>query len=191
MYCTSCGAKNTDEAIFCQNCGAELKETAAAELNERLEQPGPELPMKWHKFLVYFSLWAGALLNAINGARMITGAQYGQHANAVYLVFAGLKPVDVGFGALLIVIAGFEVCTALSLLKFKKAGPNMLTVLYVTNAAATVLYNAIAAGIISSGGYGANLSSIYADAIGVPVISVIMLIINRIYYKKRKHLFVN
>lgn len=33
MYCTNCGAKNTDEHVFCSNCGTELKKDVSAVVN--------------------------------------------------------------------------------------------------------------------------------------------------------------
>ena len=44
----------------------------------------PQQGMKWHKFLVYFALWANAILNVIMGILSLTGAKYGAYKDLVY-----------------------------------------------------------------------------------------------------------
>lgn len=39
MYCFKCGEENPDEAKFCKNCGALLKEEEKAKKVEIIEQP--------------------------------------------------------------------------------------------------------------------------------------------------------
>ena len=35
------------------------------------------MPMKWHKFLIYFGLWLGGISNALTGLGLVTGGAYG------------------------------------------------------------------------------------------------------------------
>lgn len=39
MYCSKCGAENTDEAKFCKNCGAVLEENVEESIEESIQEP--------------------------------------------------------------------------------------------------------------------------------------------------------
>ena len=64
-----------------------------------------DYPMKWHKFLIYFSLWFGALANVVSGLRYITGTVYGADSERVYSVFPSMKSIDLVMGVILICMA--------------------------------------------------------------------------------------
>jgi hypothetical protein len=144
--------------------------------------------MAWHKFLVYFALWAGALMNLLLGIVCLTGSQY-DYPEIVYRIIPDLKAPDMVYGVLLILLALFGVITAVNLLKLKKGAPKLLLFLYFAAAAACLIYTIWGAGVLSA--YTDEVSSIIASAIGSVIGSVVMIIINHIYYKKRSHLFVN
>ena len=61
----------------------------------------PALPMNWYKFLIYFMLFASAVINAIMGIMYITGSVYsvyggsGANAEEIYRYFPNLKTVDI------------------------------------------------------------------------------------------------
>lgn len=44
MYCTNCGAKNTDEHAFCSNCGTELKKDVSGVHTSEATQQNPAVP---------------------------------------------------------------------------------------------------------------------------------------------------
>lgn len=44
MYCTNCGAKNTEEHVFCSNCGTELKKEVSAANASEATQQNPTVP---------------------------------------------------------------------------------------------------------------------------------------------------
>ncbi len=74
MFCPYCGAEVKDGARFCVTCGNPVQSQPAQTMyagNEGLIRP--ELPMKWYKFVINFSLWAGALLNIGNGIMALMG----------------------------------------------------------------------------------------------------------------------
>ena len=150
------------------------------------------LPMNWHKFLVYFGLWAGAAFNLLSAILTLTGAQYGEYSELVYAFIPGLKIADVVYGIVLIGIAVLGFITAFQLLKLKRGAPKLLTLLFILSAVASLLY--VAAEVIILLNYGADLSdmvSTMATTLSSLGISVFMIIANSIYYKKRAHLFVN
>lgn len=150
------------------------------------------LPMNWHKFLVYFGLWAGAVWNIICAVTMFAGAQYGDYSELVYAFIPGLKIIDVVYGILLIGIGALGFLTAFQLLKLKRGAPKLLMILYIVSAAASVLY--VVASVIVLLNYGADLSDLASTMISTFStigISIAMIIANNVYYKKRAHLFVN
>ena len=201
MYCSKCGAQAADGASFCANCGAPLNAqgTQPAQAPQRNDwqqsayvsysQPVPQQGMKWHKFMVYFSLWFSAVANFWSGIQAITGLQYKGNAEAVYNFIPEMKMPDMVFGVLCAVTAVLLVITAVSLLKFKANGPKLLTLSYAVSVITCLIYVGWAAGILSR--YGADISSALSSTFMSLAISVVMIFVNRNYYQKRAHLFVN
>ena len=181
-FCSTCGAQLNDGQIFCENCGAKIPDSP----NPQTQAPA-QLSMKWFKFLIYFSLFAGAVVSLVYGFNWISGGIYtiqiGVSADAVYSKFGSLKAVDTLYGVMLIALAVFYVYTRFRLAKFCSNGPTCLYIICVLNACLTLFY-AIAAGSIC----GTDLGSSAGQSIGI---GIALLITNVQYFKKRKHLFVN
>lgn len=149
-------------------------------------------PMKWHKFLVYFALWAAAILHLFNGIMAITGKQYeaqGVRASLIYSFFPSLKTGDVIYGVLLIGLAAVTVITALKLLKFKKGAPMWLKMLYLLGLIASLFYVIIVTSALKK--YNADTSEFVGNAVISAIISVAMIAINHVYYGKREAMFIN
>ncbi|MBQ3355580.1 MAG: zinc ribbon domain-containing protein [Oscillospiraceae bacterium] len=150
------------------------------------------LPMNWHKFLVYFALWASAVFSIISGVLTLIGAQYEEYAELVYAFIPALKYTDLAYGILQIGVAVLAFITAFRLLKFKRGAPKLLTAYYVISVVISVLY--VVATVLILLDYGADLSELVgtlATVFGSIVFSIAMIIANHNYYKKRAHLFVN
>ncbi len=147
----------------------------------------PDPPMKWHKFLIYFSLWAGALFTFLSGVSYLTGRQYDGNADQVYSVFSGLKTVDMIFGIIYIAIAIFMIYVRFQLAGFKRGAPGKLISLYVIQLVAIFAYTLVVSVTIHI-----PWSEIFNFSI-IPslIVSIVMIFVNRYYYSKRAHLFVN
>ena len=145
--------------------------------------------MNWHKFIVYFAIWAGAFISFVNGIRCLTGAHYGEYKKMVYAFIPGLKAPDILYGLLLLGAVAIAIVTGLSLLKFRANGPKLLMILYIYSAGASLLYLVWAGAVLAS--YGADVSSIIGSVVGSLIGSVVMIIVNKVYYGKRAHMFVN
>ncbi|MBR6185404.1 MAG: hypothetical protein IKQ41_04000 [Clostridia bacterium] len=156
--------------------------------SEYVNTPIPDnYELKWHKFLVYFALWAGGILNIINGARYMTGMVYGSDAKAVYNYFSGLKTLDVVMGLLCIALGVYAIIVRFQLAGFKTGAPKKLVSLYLISAAINLVYVLAASGVT-----GLSLSdlmdgSFFGNVIG----SIAYALINKNYYDKRAALFVN
>lgn len=210
VYATLSTMPANDQAIcgrrFCPNCGVELKENDAycsvcgREIRTAVSSQGPtaayscrnELPMNWHKFLVYCLLWAGAALNLIGGILCVTGMQYGSALGKelVYRIFPSLKALDIFYGISLILLAPFCAHTAYSMLKLKRGATKRLTMLYVLELAVALIYTIGCILILTKNSSAIDISSLLINAISTIIGGGIMIAVNHVYYKKRKNLFV-
>ncbi len=145
--------------------------------------------MKWFKFLIYFSLWAGAVLNLINGVMLLTGGVYDGQADFVYDTLDGIQTIDMIVGFLSIALAVFGIYTRFRLAGYYKNGPSSLTILYVGSIIVNLVYIIGVYSILA----GYDLSEIIdvSSFISGSVMSAVMIFANISYFNKRKHLFVN
>ena len=183
MYCVSCGQENDENTVYCSNCGEKLvkeetSESAVQNVNES------ELPLRWHKFLVYFSLFLGALMYIGEGYNAVSGIQYGDMVEVIYSYYDGLKAADVGYGIALFGLAAFAIFTRFQLAGFKRNAPNLLMILYCVPILLSFGYLLIVGGIT-------GINMIDASFVGNILGSATIIVINKVYYNKRKHLFVN
>ncbi|MBP3378102.1 MAG: zinc ribbon domain-containing protein [Clostridia bacterium] len=191
MFCRYCGAEISENAKFCVSCGrpVEAQPVQATYVgDDGLVQPVPK--MKWYKFLIYFSLWAGALLNIGNGLMALQGMQYetGSEVTAelVYAMFDGLKTLDVLYGAACIALAVYMIVIRFRLAGYYKNGPAMFISTYAIVLLINVIYYVAVITIVPEIVEAGNVK---ASIVGTAIGNVLMIILNSIYFKKRKHLF--
>lgn len=144
----------------------------------------PQRGMKWFKFIIYFQLWAGMLVNLVTAGKYFTGAYYEGNAEMVYRVFPALQPLDIVMGVVCLALAVYAVVVQRALAKFRAKGPMMYYLMYIVNTAVTVLYLLIGSIIIGQ-------SVFTAEVAGSIIGSLVMLFVNIPYFNNRKHLFVN
>ena len=151
----------------------------------RIYPPGYEnYKMKWYKFLTYVSLFLTGITNVASGVEMIMGWQYGAETGAqIYGSYPLLRPVDIIYGIITIGFGFFAIVLRQRLLRFKRNAPQLLLLMYVISLIITVVYFLIASLII-----GEMLGSevLIANAIA----SGVMIVLNKIYFDKRKSLFI-
>ncbi len=147
------------------------------------------LGMAWYKFLIYFALIAGAILNIIYGINYITGGIYFSQTNGqvsaedVYYYYGdGLRFVDILFGLFLIAFAVFGIVLRNRLAKFKPDAPKLVYIFYAVSAGGSLLYAILVAAITST--------QIGASQVLSIITSIVFLILNVMYFRKREHLFV-
>lgn len=148
------------------------------------EQKSKELGMGWFKFLIYFGLWLGALLNITNGLRQVTGNIYlseGVKPETIYALFPDLKGADGFFGVVSCILGVFCIVTRFSLAHYKKYAPAMLYILNIFVMALDLISNLVVSSITGID----SASGVLGGLIG----SIIILSINVKYFKNRKHLF--
>lgn len=209
MFCPKCGTQLNDGQSFCHNCGNAVENGAsqqngAQQANQQhynpYQQPGfipmqppvQAYPMAWFKFLIYFAIIAGAIINCIGGILSFTGAQYGSalEAKLVYAVFPSLKTLDIFFAIACIALAVFGFYVRSRLAKFCANGPKMVLALYAASGIISFVYCIAAAGILSDA-LVLDTSELILEGVMTLIVSIVMIIINRVYFNKRKALFVN
>lgn len=238
MFCNNCRAQIPDGSAVCPYCGSQQAQQQPQYQQPQYQQPYQQpqyqqpqyqqpyqqpqyqqpypqssplssQPMNWHKFLVYFSLWASAVGFLVYAIMYFTGAIYGSYTEGketieneylkkfLYASVSGIQAMDIIYGILLLGLSGFGFFVAYSMLKFKKGAPKLLTISYIAMAGASLLYAVIAFIMLSSNSKSVEAlfeaewplrGVIYAFSMAIG--AIVMLFINRAYYKKREHLFV-
>lgn len=184
MICPTCGTEMEDGAKFCPKCGNPVGENVP--VNVAGAAAGKD-NLGWAMFLSRFALWAGALMNLITAFKFLTGMVYGSRDDAemVYAVFGGgLKAVDMISGVLLLVAVVVAVMAALAIIKFKASARPLVIAVYALIIAVNIFYVIATSAILGS-------STLDGATAGSTVASIVFLIINIIYFGKRKHIFVN
>ena len=228
MFCSSCNAQLSDEAIYCPYCGTRVSFDVSEDKTEKTisfsnDDNGTDhvsvgvesnanqgdymtetdtskeslLPMGWFKFLIYFSLGAGAVGSIFTAISYFTGLVYISEdgtviADVVYSVFPSLLPIDMICAVYYLAMAVFMVVTRFSLARFKRRGPGFVVSVYVAQAIFGVIYTVAVlfalegSGIVDVSGIVDTSSTVLTFAT-----NVVMAVVNRIYFKKRAALFVN
>ncbi len=166
-----------------------MPETAAGTEQEPADgkQPAPSTQLKWWKFLVYFALFLSAILNLTSGILIMCGMQYGEGASLLYAVYRNMKALDIIYGLSMMALAGFAILTRQHLYRFKKDGPKMLLVLYGASLILTILYPLLASVIIRRSPAYAFTGKFLLQL----CLSIVMIVVNKIYFDRRASLFVN
>ena len=182
---------------FSDACRAVL--ARARELSENLESResvdeqgvaydayGAALPMKWHKFLIYFALWAGAILNGLSGLQTLFGC-FGGELAPIYDAYPVLLALDLFSGLCLVGIAVFQFITRNALARLSRKAPQMVVWLYASTVILSVL-QVVAVWLVS----GVGLSYVMTPEMWLILIEgALMTWANQVYYRKRASMFVN
>ena len=137
------------------------------------------LPMKWHKFLIYFLLLLGALIFLIRGFGDLSDCFDGAEGTPAFAVrlFAGVC---------LLGIAALQLAARAALARFSRRGPKMAVAVYVSMA--------VLSGFILAARQmrAVELDAAIAGAVEMGcVVSALLAVCNHLYYRKRAAMFVN
>jgi len=216
MRCNVCGAQLDDGTKTCPYCGcategdgkeitvytasdASAAEGASNNANATISpafmadssvgrEVGPSVGLKWAHFLGYFALWISALVNIYSAVSYFTGAQYellGTTAERVYETFGnGLKYADLFCGIGLVAIAVLAAMAATAIVRYKSTAGTLLGWAYVLNAIVPLAYLTMFSTVV-------GVNAFTAKAVVSIALSLAFVFINKIYFDKRKHIFVN
>lgn len=156
--------------------------TDASSVDSASSQPG----MKWYRFIIYFSLFAGMLVSLYEAYQALSGAMYSTDASElkqIYAYFDGLQASSMIFGVLFILTAAFAFLVRQRLAEFRRNAPQLFMAYLITSIVITIGFNAVISGIV-------EMSIWTSQSISSLVSSAIMVAVNFVYFNKRKHLFV-
>ncbi len=139
--------------------------------------------MKWYKFIVYFALFFSAAVNLISAIMCFSGFS---QTNMLYHEYPAFIAMDMIYGLLLIGISVFALVTRNDLYFMKKRGPKLLCVFYAINAVMNLLYIVIASIILKNTELLSKSIWLIISILG----SALMIVLNWIYFNKRKDIFV-
>ena len=158
--------------------------------------------MNWYKFVIYFMLFLSALGNIISAVQHFTGsnitAMIGEPVNIewIYAVFPSLRFLLYFCGIASLAMAVLAIITRQWLAHFDKRGITGLLLLYAGTGLISLIYIigfmsifSPALGTLGSDEFAAVMGVMIFFAIAIIAGAVLMIVLNRIYFRKRAHLF--
>jgi hypothetical protein len=145
----------------------------------------PDKPMRWYWFLVHIALVFSSFMNIWSGYQLFMGSSYGgrEAAEKIYELYDGMKVIDMVYAALLILMGFLALYVRSQLYHYKRSAPRKLLLLYALNGLVALYYSV---GVSQVTG----ISLLDTDILYVIPGTIIMIIINKIYFSHRKHLFI-
>lgn len=202
IVCKVCGAQvDSTKVAFCPKCNSDLQyQDVTAGGANGASVPNYAPPMKWFKFIIWFSLFAGALLNLVSGIRYINGSIHGEYAEMLYEIYGSMRTIDLVYGCFMVFIALYAIFTRIMLAGYRKIGPSLLYGLYIMIMVSGIIYavafqDATAANELSEyyGNFGRGISfdyvKLWLQVAGNVIENVVVLCINVVYFGNRKRLF--
>lgn len=145
-------------------------------------------PLKWHYFMIYFSLWVGAFSTFVEASRFTNGTMYDKASNLIYRAFPYMRWLDISYGTILIITSVYQVVIRFQLANFRNTAPQKLLYLYTVRAVSCFAYMLMATMVT---GFSFIQPSNVGAILVYLMITIIWLLINKRYYDNRKELFVN
>lgn len=132
-----------------------------------------EMPMKWYKFLIYFYLFYSAISSFVNGVSYFILADSVTDAAFIYMAC----------GLALIVNGVLMIITRQMLARKRSKGPGMFILTTFIGAVVTVVGSLAGSMVENEMGVG------LLTAIIIVILYGIYMIVNKIYFDKRKDVF--
>lgn len=108
-------------------------------------------------------------------------------AELVYAFFKELKTIDLLYGIALIAFAVYMIVIRFRLAGYYKNGPAMFISAYVIALLINVAYYATVLIVVPEA---VEVATVVATIVGNVIGNGLMIVLNSIYFKKRKHLFI-
>lgn len=156
---------------------------------------GADRGMVWYHIIIYLQLFAAAVAFIGAGIVLLTGSHYGNAATYVYALMPSLHTYDILFGISVLAFAVYCIYVRFSLAKYEQKGPTLYLWVYVLSIVLPGIYLLLyisTVGRLSSYAVESVLkSSTGIELVMYFVLDIVMIIVNKIYFDKRKHLFIN
>lgn len=178
-----------NSAVVHQTAKSEVKDSSVVLQSTESEVQGTKegLSMRWFEFIIYIQLFLNMALNLFNAVNLISGNIYrtrGLEAVAVYDMYPGMQMLDKLRGIMYLAFIVFVIIVRQRLAKYKKNGPQLyLAFLVVQMLVLGIVFDFIAYLMIQNGNFASIIRSV--------VLFGIVFVGNKIYFNKRKDLFIN
>ncbi len=147
--------------------------------------------MKWFKFLIYFALWIGGIANIITGIIYFSGES--DLFEGLYYVIneydmtSEFESLNTFYGLAMLLLGIFTIVTRFKLAHFKASAPKMLNTVYVASVLILLICYYLTCSWLEL-----DFFELLQEAGVWPSIitSIVMVILNKIYFKKRADLFI-
>lgn len=190
MKCKFCSKELTGGVEVCPICeqpvSAPYRTLTPEEKTKVHDRLLAETPMKWYKFIIYFQLILGPLINLGNAIQYFTGSMYGQNKELIYQNYPKLQTADMIYAAVLLAFVGFALYTRYTLTEYFRIGPTVLKIYQLAGMGVSVIYNwyiemilPLSATIMSG-----SQNWVYF------IFGIVMFTITQKYFGKRSHLFI-
>lgn len=190
MQCSKCGASCPEEAQFCPNCGAPMAKAPQAQqgMPSVVSPYGqPQQGMKWFQIMRVFMV-LGAIGGAANAVLLVTGMtwmQSGYDPSWVYGLYPAMQARDIFSGVLYLGAAVLCGMTAYCMTKYDRRTPLLATIIYGVTCTISVVSALLSDAVVGVFPYeDVSMAGAYV------VLGIVMVLVNRSYFNKRKHLFV-
>lgn len=152
----------------------------------------PGLGMGWFYFVIFIQLFLNALSNFAQGISVMFGKHYDGNADLVYDMLPSMKVIDVLMGIACLLLAAGAIYARFRLAKYRKNGPLMYHSVICANIIIPIIYLLCIVAVLNNNFYSITVSDFVPQRFYYNVAGcVALLIVNIIYFGKRKHLFVN
>ena len=164
------------------------------EYKELTEKSKPELGMSWFKFLIYFMLFLAAAENLAQAVSLILNFknEYLQELFDLKYFDGDMRAFGIFFGFIYLIPAVSAVYIRFDLAKFKKGSPTKYIVFEIYSQIITWVYSLFIA-LCELEGF--DVRTLILAFVGVTFGCVlggfVYIYPNVVYFKNRKHLFVN
>ncbi len=190
MICPYCSGEIQGCVTVCNHCGATLNDTVESNSapNNSIQDAG--LSMKWYKFLICFWLFLNALTRLANGIFCLIGNNSGVLSELLSEdgLFTGkYRAIDIVYGIICIIMSFTAIYVRSKLANFKYDAPRIYIIYDIISSGIYFLYTLLIMIILEKAG----IASVIGEVIGTVVGESLFVYLNIIYFKKRKHLFVN
>ncbi len=189
MRCEQCGYENDRGAKFCLQCGCDMPEKDAVKTGRKQRRLAnssyheADLPMNWHKINVNFRFWATVFLMALGIVLFFIDMFRAESFGALLENGIALLVIDFFYVMLQFYLISRAVVARSALACSSKEAVDALAEMYISVIVVELIYF-ICTAIFASLGVGAVIKSLLIIA-GC----IAGLVLELMYYTKRKHLF--
>jgi|GEM_PF-1765185 len=182
MKCSKCGKEIQDGAEFCPDCEAK-QNGPAHDYRVRLYSQ-PDIPMLWYKSIIYFWMFAAALVDMATGALLLATTTQLEFLN-LYMARPGIEATVAVFGLLWLVRFGYAFYVRSKMAEFHR---HALRLFFGYQAAGVALPLLLFALVSLAGG--ASFQKFASTEMYISLaLSAFMILSNILYFKKRAFLF--